>query len=90
MVIMPTTAIDGLIKLGRLKQDGYKSFGTVRLVAIAKKGAVRPDISTPDAFKDALLKASSVVYSTPTATLAALIWRSWSAACKFPMRSRRR
>lgn len=68
MVIMPTTAIDGLIKLGRLKQDGYQSFGTVRLVAIARKGAVRPDISTPDAFKDALLKAHSIVYSTPTAT----------------------
>jgi molybdate transport system substrate-binding protein len=68
MVIMPTTAINGLIKLGRLKQDGYQSFGTVRLVVIARKGAVRPDISTPDAFKDALLKAHSVVYSTPTAT----------------------
>ncbi len=68
MVIMPTTAIDGLIKLGRLKQDGYETFGTVRLVAIARKGAIRPDISTPDAFKNALLKARSVVYSTPTAT----------------------
>lgn len=68
MVIMPTTAIEGLIKLGRLQQDGYEKFGTVRLVAIARKGAVRPDISTPDAFKDALLKARSVVYSTPTAT----------------------
>lgn len=68
MVIMPTTAIDGLVKLGRLKQDGSEAFGTVRLVAIVKKGAARPDISTPDAFKDALLKARSVVYSTPTAT----------------------
>ncbi len=68
MVIMPTTVIDGLITMGRLKQEGYDSFGTVRLVAIAKTGAARPDISTPDAFKDALLKARSVVYSTPTAT----------------------
>jgi len=68
MVIMPTTAIDGLIKMERLKQDGYDSFGTVRLVAIAKTGAERPDISTPDTFKDTLLKARSVVYSTPTAT----------------------
>jgi molybdate transport system substrate-binding protein len=68
MVIMPTTAIDGLIKLGRLNPGGYEKFGTVRLVAIARKGAARPDISTPEAFKDALLKARSVVYSTPTAT----------------------
>jgi molybdate transport system substrate-binding protein len=68
MVIMPTTAIDGLVKLGRLKQDGTETFGTVRLVAIVKKGAAQPDISTPDAFKAALLNARSVVYSTPTAT----------------------
>jgi molybdate transport system substrate-binding protein len=68
MVVMPTTAIDDLVKMGRLRQAGIDKFGTVRLVAIVKKGASRPDISTPEAFKDALLKARSVVYSTPTAT----------------------
>lgn len=68
MVVMPTTAIDDLVKLGRLAPDGRQMFGTVRLVAIVKKGAPRPDISTPDAFRDALLKARTIVYSTPTAT----------------------
>src|SRR6478736_5071716 len=34
--------------------------------AIVKEGAPRPDISTPDAFRDALLKARSLVYSPPT------------------------
>lgn len=68
MVVMPTTAIDDLVSAGRLQQAGRESFGTVRLVAIVRKGAPNPDISTPDAFKDALLKAHSIVYSTPTAT----------------------
>ena len=68
MVVMPTTAIDGLVAMGRLRQDGRAAFGTVRLVAIGKTGARHPDISTPDAFKSALLNAGSIVYATPTAT----------------------
>ncbi len=68
MVVMPTMAIDGLVTMGRLQEAGRQSFGTVRLVAIARKGAPRPDISTPNAFKNALLKARSIVYSTPGAT----------------------
>ena len=68
MVVMPTTAIDELVKLGNLREAGRGTFGTVRLVAIVKAGAARRDISTPDAFKAALLNARSVVYSRPGTT----------------------
>jgi molybdate transport system substrate-binding protein len=66
MVLLPTTAIADLAKAGKLKSEGSAPLGTIRVVAIVKEGAPRPDISTPDAFGDALLKARSLVYSPPT------------------------
>lgn len=90
MVIMPTTAIDGLIKLGRLKQEDYQSFGTVRLVAIARKGATRPDITTPDAFKEALLKLARSSIRRQRPRPAAHTWRNWSIVCKSPTQSKRK
>jgi molybdate transport system substrate-binding protein len=68
MVLMPTSAIAELAKAGKLKAEGSAPFGTVKIVTIIKDGAPRPDISTTAAFRDTLLKANSIVYSTPTAT----------------------
>lgn len=68
MVLLPTSAIADLAKAGTLKAEGSAPFGTVKIVAIVKDGAARPDISTVDAFRDTLMKAGSIVYSTPTAT----------------------
>jgi molybdate transport system substrate-binding protein len=68
MVLMPTSAIADLAKAGKLKAEGSAPFGTVKIVAIIKDGAPRPDISSTPAFRDTLLKAQSIVYSTPTAT----------------------
>lgn len=68
IVIMPSSASDGLVAAGRLKADSRMAFGTLRLLAIVKNGAAKPDISTSEAFRAALLNARSIVYSTPTAT----------------------
>jgi molybdate transport system substrate-binding protein len=68
MVLLPTASIADLAKAGTLKADGSAAFGTVRIVAIVKDGAPVPDISTPDKFRDTLVKARSIVFSTPTAT----------------------
>jgi molybdate transport system substrate-binding protein len=68
MVLLPTPVIADLAKAGTLKAEGSAPFGTVRIVAIVKDGAPLPDISTPDKFRDTLLRARSIVFSTPTAT----------------------
>ncbi len=53
------------------KQDKFASGGIVNVagtpVALAvRKGAARPDISTADALKNALLNAKSIVYADPS------------------------
>ncbi|RTL51937.1 MAG: molybdate ABC transporter substrate-binding protein [Bradyrhizobiaceae bacterium] len=68
LVIMSTSIIDNLVEAGRLLSEGRDSFGALKLVAIVKKGTPPPDISTPEAFRNALLNAKSVIYSTPTST----------------------
>ena len=66
MVLLPASAIADLAKAGTLKSEGSAPFGTIRVMAIVKEGAPRPNISTPDAFRSALLAARSIVYSPPT------------------------
>jgi molybdate transport system substrate-binding protein len=68
LVIMPNSIIDNLVEARKLKAEGRDTFGALKLVAIVRQDAGRPDISTPEAFRAALLKAKSVVYSTPTST----------------------
>jgi molybdate transport system substrate-binding protein len=65
MVLLPTSAIADLAKAGTLKSEGSAPFGTIEVVAIVRDGAPRPDISTPDAFRSALINARSLVYSPP-------------------------
>lgn len=68
LVIMPNTAIDNLVETRKLSEEGRETFGALKLVAIVRKDAPQPDISTPEGFRSALLKARSVIYSTPTST----------------------
>lgn len=55
--------------IAELAEQGLIRAGSVRLMARAnfglgvKRGAPRPDISTPESFKEALLSARSVAYS---------------------------
>lgn len=68
MVFMPTLAIASLSKDGKLTTEGSAAFGIIKIVAIMKDGASRPNISTASALRQTLLNARSIVYSTPTAT----------------------
>jgi molybdate transport system substrate-binding protein len=68
MVFMPTPAIDALVKAGTLKPQPRAVLGGVGIGVIVRDGAPHPDISTPEAFKTALLNARSVVHANPSAT----------------------
>jgi len=66
-VILPAAVIEAMEKAGNLVPGSRTDLGrTVTGVAI-KEGARPPDISTPAAFKQALLKAKGVSFSDPKA-----------------------
>lgn len=65
IVVAPRSAIDGFVI------DGKAAAGSVTVVASAgmgvavRKGAPKPDISSPEALKRALLAAKSITYPDP-------------------------
>jgi molybdate transport system substrate-binding protein len=67
VVIVPRQGIDQLVK------DGKASKGAVVVIArsgiglVVRKGATKPDISTPEALRQALLAAKSITYLDPAA-----------------------
>src|SRR6185436_15306176 len=64
LLIMAGPAIDDQIKLGRAVAGSRVDFAQSGTGLAVKKGAAKPDISSPDAFKKALLAAKSIGYST--------------------------
>lgn len=68
MVLMPAPAIEALVKAGTLKGEPRPVLGSTGIGVIVRQGAARPDISTPDQFRAALLAARSVVHANPQAT----------------------
>ena len=64
MVMQSASAIDGLIQLGKLAQGSRIDIATSWVAVAVKQGAPRPDISSGDALKRALLAAKSIAYST--------------------------
>ena len=65
LLIGPRGAIDGLIKAGRLEPGSDSNLARSSVGVAVRKGAPKPDISTPDALKRALLAAKSISYSNP-------------------------
>jgi molybdate transport system substrate-binding protein len=64
MVVQSATAVDGLIKIGKLAPGSRIDIATSWVAVAVKKGAPRPDISSGDALKRTLLAAKSIAYST--------------------------
>ena len=67
LVILSESAIDTLEKTGLFVTGSRTDLGRTVTGVVIKEGAAVPDISTPEAFKAALLKASSVAYTDPKA-----------------------
>lgn len=65
VVIAPTPGIDALVKLGRVKQENVATLASTGISVAMRQGAARSDISTPEAFKRALLSAKSITYLNP-------------------------
>ncbi len=67
VVISGKPAIDTLEKAGRLAPNSRADVATVRIGVAVREGAAAPDISTPAAFRQALLDARAVAFSDAAA-----------------------
>jgi molybdate transport system substrate-binding protein len=68
MVLMPAPALEAQAKAGVVRDAPRPSLGIVRVGLVVREGAPKPDISTLDGFKKAVLTAKSVVHANPAAT----------------------
>src|SRR5262249_17266786 len=68
VLVLRAPVLDGLAKDGKVRPDGRATFGTVGLSVVARDGAPRPDISSKERFRDAMLAARAVVHATPGQT----------------------
>jgi molybdate transport system substrate-binding protein len=64
ILLTDSTAIDGLIKQGKVL-PGRIDFARTGIGICVRKGAPRPDVSTPEAFRRAMVAAKSIGYATP-------------------------
>ena len=66
MIIISNTALDSLVKLGKVVDQGRKDIALAGVsVAIRRGASRRPDISSAESFKTALLASSSISYTNP-------------------------
>jgi len=68
MVLMPAPALEAQVKAGVMRDAPRPNLGIVRVGLVVREGAAKPDISTLENFKSAMLGAKSVVHSNPAAT----------------------
>lgn len=68
VLVMPVAVLEGFAKDGKVRADALAPFGTVAISVVVKEGAAKPDISTVDKFREAMLAARSVVHATPGKT----------------------
>ncbi len=65
LLLGPRGSIDGLIKAGRLEPGSDINLARSGVGVAVRKGAPKPDISTPEALKRALIAAKSISYTNP-------------------------
>jgi molybdate transport system substrate-binding protein len=65
VLVLSPKGIDDYIKSGKIAAGSDARVGKVGVGVMVKEGAPKPDISTVDAFKQALLKAKTVGYIDP-------------------------
>ena len=65
LLLTPRSGIDGLIKAGKVEPGSDISLARSSVGVAVRKGAPKPDISTPEALRRALIAAKSISYSNP-------------------------
>ncbi len=65
VVIATRQGIDGLVKNGKAAADNVTTLASAGISVAIRKGAPKPDISSPDALKRTLLAAKSISYVDP-------------------------
>jgi len=65
VIVVSPGAVDDLIKKGKVTASSRVNLARVGVGVMVKEGAPKPDVSTVDAFKKALLAAKSVAYIDP-------------------------
>ncbi len=63
LALLTVDAIDTLIQEGKLASDSKREFARTGVGVGYRKGAKKPDVSTPEALKQTLLAAKSVTYN---------------------------
>ena len=65
VVVIPQQGIDGFVKAGKAAAGNVTVVARSGIGVAVRKGAPKPDISSPEAFKRALLTAKSIAYPNP-------------------------
>ena len=65
VVILSKSLIDAYAEAGRVLAERRREIGRVGIMVAVREGAEAPDVSTPDLFKAALLKARAIACSDP-------------------------
>jgi molybdate transport system substrate-binding protein len=65
VVILPQRGIDGLANDGKVVANTATVIAITRIGVAVRKGAAKPDISTPEAFKRLMLAAKSITHGNP-------------------------
>lgn len=68
VLVMPTNILDEYQKSGTVQAQGRAILGLVSVNAVVRTGAPKPDLSTPDKVKQAILNSRKIVHATPGAT----------------------
>jgi molybdate transport system substrate-binding protein len=67
LLLLSRQGLDTLTQSGKATADPQPDIASSVIAAVVKKGARKPDISTPAAFRQALLQARSIAISDPAA-----------------------
>jgi len=65
--VLTKQSLDKLAKDNKIAAGTESTFASSEMAVVVKKGAAKPDISTPEKYKAVLLNAKAIAYSNPAA-----------------------